>query len=378
MSLADRLNYQTRITRTVRVERTARVLQLNGLFDLPLAEESVQTWDVNLALPEQWNVGLIVGPSGAGKSTLARELWPNHLAREWPWPREKSILDGFSQEVPIKELTGLLCSVGFSSPPSWLRPFHVLSNGEQFRVNMARTLAELPDLAVVDEFTSVVDRDVARIVSAAVQKAIRRRQQKFVAVTCHYDVAEWLEPDWIYQPHTGELIAGRSLRRPPIELDVRRVHRSAWELFRPHHYLSGDLHKIAYCFVAFTWGRPAAFCAVIHFPHHIRPGWKEHRTVCLPDFQGVGIGNALSEYVASIFRATGKPYRDTTGHPGHVHHRRRSPLWKTTRAMGILRATRTRNKAVGLRNANAFNRLTCSFEYIGPARPEDARRFGIL
>lgn len=62
----------------------------------------------------------------------------------------------------IKDIVGLLSSVGFSSPPSWVRPFRVLSTGEQFRVTMARTLAEMPDLAVVDEFTSVVDRTVAR------------------------------------------------------------------------------------------------------------------------------------------------------------------------------------------------------------------------
>ena len=49
---------------------------------------------------------------------------------------------------------------------------------------------------------------------------------------------------------------------------------------------------------------PAAFTAVLAFPHARRPGWREHRTVCLPDFQGVGIGNAMSELVASLFVAT--------------------------------------------------------------------------
>src|SRR5262249_24441579 len=159
-------------------------------------------------------------------------------------------VDGFPADLGIKDIAGLLCSVGFSSPPSWLKPFRVLSNGEQFRVNVARTLAEHPDLAVVDEFTSVVDRAVAKVASAAVQKAVRRRGQKFIAVTCHHDVAEWLEPDWFYQPATGEFVAGRLLRRPPLELEVVRVHRSAWKLFKPHHYLTGRQHPAAYCFMA--------------------------------------------------------------------------------------------------------------------------------
>src|SRR5262249_57232560 len=54
--------------------------------------------------------------------------------------------------------------------------------------------------------------------------------------------------------------------------------------------------------------RPAAFTAVLHAPDPLGGYWREHRTVCLPDFQGVGIGNALSEFVASLFVATGKRY----------------------------------------------------------------------
>ena len=60
----------------------------------------------------------------------------------------------------------------------WLRPFHVLSNGEQFRATIARALAESAkgrELVVIDEFTSVVDRTVAQIGSAAIAKTIRRR-----------------------------------------------------------------------------------------------------------------------------------------------------------------------------------------------------------
>ena len=73
---------------------------------------------------------------------------------------------------------------------------------------MAHTLAEKPRLAVVDEFTSVVDRTVAQIGSAALVRAVRRRNQKFVAVTCHYDVIDWLDPDWVFQPHTGAVNGG--------------------------------------------------------------------------------------------------------------------------------------------------------------------------
>jgi ABC-type ATPase with predicted acetyltransferase domain len=100
-----------------------------------------------------------------GKSTIAGELFGASLVAGHEWPRDKSIIDGFPEKMSIKDIVGLLSSVGFSSPPAWMRPFHVLSNGQQFRVNLARTLAEATidkRIKVVDEYSSVVDRTVRR------------------------------------------------------------------------------------------------------------------------------------------------------------------------------------------------------------------------
>jgi hypothetical protein len=121
-------------------------------------------------------------------------------------------------------------------------------------------------------------------------------------------------------------------------------------------------------------GEPAAFTAVVHFPHPIRPGWREHRTVCLPDFQGVGIGNAVSEFVAGSFRATGKPYRSVTSSPAMIQHRARSALWKMTRPPSLTGP----QKMSALNRTCAWNRLTASFEYVGPPRYEEAQAFGLL
>lgn len=209
------------IVRDILINRTPRVMQAEGIFDIPPSERSAEKWIVNFDLPEAWNIGVIVGPSGSGKTTIARELFADSIVHTWDWPTDRSLLDGFPQTMSIKDIIEILSSVGFSSPPSWVRPFHVLSNGEQFRVTMARTLAEKKDLSVMDEFTSVVDRTVAKIGSTAIAKTIRRREQKFIAVTCHYDVLDWLEPDWIYEPATNEFRAGRFLwRRPKIDLKI--------------------------------------------------------------------------------------------------------------------------------------------------------------
>ncbi len=355
------------IVRNSTVVRTPRVMQVEGIFDVPPSQRSAEQWTVDLSLPDAWNVGLIVGPSGSGKTTIVRELFGEFIAEFWEWPHDKSLLDGFPQGMSIKEIVELLSSVGFSSPPSWVRPFHVLSNGEQFRVNMARTLAEMKDLAVVDEFTSVVDRTVAQIGSAAIAKTIRQRNQKFIAVACHYDIAEWLEPDWIYEPHTNRLTAGRSLRRPKIELTVQRVHSSAWQLFRKHHYLDHNLNQSAVCFLALFRGVPCAFTAVLHFPHpKIKNVKREHRTVCLPDFQGVGIGNAMSAYIGALCRGNGNRYHSQTSHPAMIRARAKSPLWRMIAKPNNSTKTMGSTLKSGI-SAGIALRLRSTFEYVGPA-----------
>ena len=128
------------------------------------------------------------------------------------------LLDGFPAGMPVKEIVQLLSSVGLASPPVWLRPYGVLSTGQRFRCDLARLLACAPELAVMDEYTSVVDRTAAQLGSHALARTVRRRGQRFVAATCHEDVEAWLDPDWVYRPD-GDRFTWRTLqRRPPIEL----------------------------------------------------------------------------------------------------------------------------------------------------------------
>jgi ABC-type lipoprotein export system ATPase subunit len=341
-------------------------MQLEGLFDVPPTKQSTERWSADLPLDAKpWSIGAIVGPSGAGKSTIARELFGDQLVSGHDWPTDKSVVDGFPAGMSIKDITALLSSVGFSSPPAWLRPFGVLSTGQQFRVTLARALAEAGDLLVVDEFTSVVDRTVAQIGSAAVAKAVRRLQKRFVAVTCHYDVLDWLQPDWIFEPHTLRFQWRELQRRPAIELVVSRCSAEAWALFRGHHYLSADMNTSARVFLG-TWrDRPVALTAVLPSTGFFGK-WREHRTVCLPDFQGAGIGNAMSATVASIVtRATGGEYRSVTSHPAMTRARLASPLWRMV-AKPAMSA-----KSVGMRRSiGGRQRLAATFLYVGQPHPD--------
>lgn len=371
---------KTTVTVASPLIQSPRVLQVSGMFDVPPTAQLTHTWNVDLPIEEKpWSVGLIVGPSGCGKSTVASRLWPEQFSTAYSWLPDRSLLDSFPSSLGIKEIVSILSSVGFSSPPDWLKPFSVLSNGQKFRVEMARRLAEAVPMTssgvtttapiiIVDEFTSVVDRTVAQIGSCAIAKAVRRTGRQFVAVTCHEDVEEWLQPDWIYRP-AEQRFAWRSVqRRPTIELEINRVHHSAWRLFHPYHYLTADINKAAYCFVAFWQGRPVAFDAWLPFFGKLkdsRLARRGHRTVCLPDYQGVGLGAALFAHLASMWAGLGYRAFSATAHPAEIAARLRNPSWRMTRAPGFT-ARDTGRAAATMAASRASSRLTASFEWVGP------------
>ncbi|HVU87337.1 MAG TPA: GNAT family N-acetyltransferase [Pirellulales bacterium] len=359
------------------VHDSFRVRQVAGMFDVPLAEKSEATFRADIpAIDEPWQIGLIVGPSGSGKTTVGKRVFGTSLYQARDWPPASAVIDAFG-DLPIKEITGLLTAVGFSSPPSWVKPYAVLSNGERFRCDLARALASgcmarndeiaAVDLAAwpvvaFDEFTSVVDRNVAQVGSMAVARAIRggRLRCRFVAITCHYDIAEWLAPDWVVDMATGTC-QRRSLRRPSIELRIFRCHRRAWEMFARHHYLSGALAPTARCFLA-TWRDTAvAFCATL--PVIGRRGhWRISRVVTLPDFQGIGIGMRLAEAVAQRHRAEGLRINITASHPAVLAHCRESPEWRMVRVL----KTGSRSARRFIHNyRGSSGRAVVSFEYLG-------------
>jgi len=376
------------VTVTCPVHDSFRVAQVAGMFDVPVAERASERFRVQIPdLGDSWRTGLIVGPSGSGKSTIASRLFGERLYRRRPWPPDRAVVDCLGDR-PIKEITGLFTAVGFGSPPSWIKPYHVLSGGEQFRCDLARALAEANDrcesgaapgdadakapvdgtrsaaMLAFDEFTSVVDRTVAKVASAAIAKGIRQGtiRCRFVAVTCHYDVTEWLQPDWVIDMATSQFDR-RCLQRPPIELRVFRCHRRAWRMFARHHYLSGSLSPTARCFLALWGSAPVTFCAT--FPLIGRRGhWRVTRIVTLPDYQGIGIGMTVLEAVAGLHRRQGHRINVTASHPALISHCRRSPRWRAV----YIRKTGSRKAFPGY--CGSGGRAVVSFEYLGPADPD--------
>jgi ABC-type ATPase with predicted acetyltransferase domain len=157
-------------------------------------------WILPSNIPENFNIGVIVGSSGSGKSTLLH----NFGFEDYPeWDNSKSIISHFNTP---DEAINRMGAVGLNTIPSWYKPYSVLSNGEKFRADLAR---KLKSGSVIDEFTSVIDRNVAKAASMSLARYIKNNNiNNIVLATCHRDIIEWLQPDWIIDTDTGEFHQG--------------------------------------------------------------------------------------------------------------------------------------------------------------------------
>ncbi|MDR3162866.1 MAG: hypothetical protein LBT81_03285 [Helicobacteraceae bacterium] len=314
-----------------------RAARVKSLFNV----DSGASFNIEADLPiedQSWQIGVIVGRSGTGKSSLGAMAFGEDKIYRPVWG-DKPIIDEIAPEGDFNAATAALAAVGLGSVPAWLRPYKVLSTGERFRADLARAVAEAPNEIVIDEFTSVVDRQIAKIGALAFAKAWRRTGGRCILLTCHYDVLEWLNPDWVLDTdgmrlsHTKDL-----LRRPPIELEIRRGDWSLWRYFSPHHYLDLPIMIAATNYVGFIDNDPVAHLAV-----STRQGMIEARAcrlVVMPEWQGAGVGIRFLNFVCGEWLKGSNRYNLRlptlfhTSHPGLCAALRRDKRW--TQVSGAL------------------------------------------
>mmetsp|Transcript_57326 Transcript_57326/g.123267 ORF Transcript_57326/g.123267 Transcript_57326/m.123267 type:complete len:715 (+) Transcript_57326:2-2146(+) len=342
-------------------------------------------------------IGALIGPSGSGKTTLAIESFGQPLTALWN--EDAPALAHFST---FADAQAALSAVALDLQTA-MRPVGLLSSGERERATLARGLAEWAagerSSLVVDEFTSLLDRVVAKQVAGGITAFVRERSALtgLVLLSSNTDVVGkgMLEPDWVFDcgearllnfPHaknsfSGALAAceaeeGFAKRRrmdppqcmPPIaeslepscaaseslQLVVRRALPLEWRHFREHHYKDHRLQNSAICFVGELNGRPVAFLAALNPGINLKwmlsrnkedaaqsmakelgypLAWstkmmlREHRTVVLPDSQGLGLGSLMADMVAHLSEQMGYVFHSTTAHPTYGGYRDRSPLW---------------------------------------------------
>jgi ABC-type lipoprotein export system ATPase subunit/GNAT superfamily N-acetyltransferase len=325
--------------------------------------ETILNFDLREGKSFKWNIGVIYGGSGSGKTTILKKLGnltPSRFKKDIP------LISNFDWLDP-KDATLLLTSIGLSSVPTWLRPFHLLSNGEQYRAKLAYKIGKARDgeVVLVDEYTSVVDRDVAKAMSFALQKYVRRENKRIILASCHYDIMEWLMPDWICSPQKGGALERCDYLRqgkPKIELQVSRVEYDTWNFFKKHHYLTEDLSK-SFNLLLFEWnGKPVGICVYKPQPTGAVPnGYGLSRTVVLPDFQGMGIGSKISEFTSAILINEGKRVFTKTVNPALGEYRELSKKFRPTSKNKKARTDAHTDSMVKTR----LSRASYCHEYIG-------------
>jgi len=293
------------------VSDSFRCVRAANSLDINMNEKSVHELEVNADLDSPFNIGLILGASGSGKTTLAKQIYGED-ALTTIIDASKPIIEQFPKDWSYDDCANALAGMGLTSVPCWIRPVYTLSNGQKARAEAALGLSKIDNsIHVIDEWTSVVDRTVAKVMSHCVQKHARRNNKRIVLLSCHYDVIEWLNPDWIIDCNKQEFIDRRALslddrkRSEQLQFAVKEVDKSTWKYFSKYHYLSKKLPAGRLKFYGLFEGEnQIGFqCFANYTPHSDKTKkmiMHSNRTVIHPDYAGLGLGILLINETSKI------------------------------------------------------------------------------
>lgn len=339
----------------VKIDDFTNIASKNFDFDFN-GENEFYPFEFNDILKElDFNILCIVGASGSGKSTFSKYFGEEE---ELKYDNDKAIISHF--ESPTEAVEKLI-AVGLNSIPTWCKPRNVLSVGEGFRVDLAR---RIKNNCVIDEFTSTVDRNVAISCAKSLGKYIREKNiKKCVFVSCHKDFIDTLCPDYIIDLDDQKIYDSRRLLRRKFELSIyeKQNKREIWNIFRKHHYLSAELNVACKMFVAYLNDNIVGMCAVLPQPGVLDgDAWRIHRLVILPDYQGLGIGVKLLEYICDLFKYHNKTIYLRTSHTKLINYMIKSKKW-----FGDGKLKKSVEEAGLLKNRKIiFDRQSASFKYI--------------
>lgn len=149
-----------------------------------------------------------------------------------------------------------------------------------------------------------------------------------------------------------------------LKVDIHRVDgRKVWHMFAPHHYLTEKYNGHRAFIATLPDGEVVGFMSSIAFPHPVHKGaYREHRTVVLPDYQGLGLGVRLSDWLAEWHFRQGQPYFSRTAHERMILYRQSSPLWVATRPRAA-RGEKSLNPSAKWKFDTV--RVAQSFKYVG-------------
>lgn len=280
-------------------------------LDIDISKKSVHHLVVDgISIPDDWNVGLIYGASGSGKTTLVKQIFGDDIFRTVINDNEP-IINQLPKHFNYDECAAILTGIGLNSVPCWVRPVKTLSNGQRARAEAALLMVQDTEIVCIDEWTSVVDRTVAKAMSHCLQKFARKHKKRIILLSCHNDVLEWLVPDWMIDCNEQRFIPRENDNfffgaREQLKFDIRKIGRESWKYFSKYHYLSEHLPGgIIHLYGLYHGNKQIGFqCFANYTPK--KPGkqmiFHSNRTVIHPDYQGLGLGIKLINEGSRVFK----------------------------------------------------------------------------
>ena len=303
------------LTLTSPVAKSFRATKAANSLDIDAEKKSIHHFKVQADIKTPFNIGVIVGASGSGKTTLAKHIYGEEAFKEILNP-SLPVIEQFPESLSYDECAAMLCGVGLTAVPCWIRPAYTLSNGQKARAECALQMArEDSNVIVIDEWTSVVDRTVAKVMSHCIQKHARKTGKTVVLLSCHYDVLDWLNPDWIIdankQAYTNRRLLWQDFKRTEqLQFDIREADKSTWRYFSRYHYLNEKLAGGKQLFYGLWDGNnQIGFLAFTNYVPHRKDRLQKmqlhfNRLVIHPDYCGFGLGihflNKCSKLVANL------------------------------------------------------------------------------
>ena len=365
---------------------TFRTKMAANSLDIDIEKKSKHEIKIEADIDSPYSIGLIVGASGSGKTTFTKHLFGQDCFKTYI-DLSKPIIDQFPKEISYDECANILSGVGLTSVPCWIRPAYTLSNGQRARAEAALAITGGTGVITIDEWTSVVDRTVAKVMSHCVQKFARKNNKRVVLCSCHYDVIEWLNPDWVIDCNEQKFIDRRLLRqeererKEKLKFEIREVGRESWKYFSKYHYLSEKLPGgRIFTYGLFEGSNQIGFiCLANYIP--TRPGnipiYHSNRVVVHPDYAGMGLGLLLVNEVCKLFKKqTGYELRATFSSVPLYKARIKDPKnWKLIKLEKVIGKAKSQKMKIKseytmgrLKNTKSFrsNVTTYTFKYIGP------------
>ena len=206
------IKYVINVSFNTRVNKTIRTLEIAESFGLGLDEKAWTLYD-NLELDiERGDVVYVTGQSGSGKSVVLRELQRlmadagQRVASidDFVFADDTNVIDQLGKTT--SDALGLLSMAGLNDAYLFVRKPSEMSDGQKYRLKIAKLIESGADVWVADEFGAVLDRVTAQVVASNLQRAARAVGATVIVATTHEDLKNALRPSVQITKHYKERV----------------------------------------------------------------------------------------------------------------------------------------------------------------------------